>query len=151
MKVCIKCKVQKELNQFHKRINSKDGLNETCKTCKKLYHLNNKEKIIERTKIWVKNNKDKRINWLKENKNKILITASIYNKERKKNDPLFKLTSNTRSLIIKSFSQNGYSKNSKTYKILGCSFEEFKKHLEKQLILIKNKKLWHEVEKKQQV
>lgn len=132
MKTCIKCNVKKELTEFHKNPIYKDGLIKTCKTCKKLYHLNNKEKFIQKSKLWVENNKDKRINWLKENKNKIAITASKYNKERKKNDYLFKLTCNTRSLISKSFSQNGYSKNSKTYEILGCIFEEFKMHLEKQ-------------------
>jgi hypothetical protein len=146
MKVCIKCKVEKELNQFHKNNIYKDGLIKTCKTCRKLYHLNNKEKFIERAKIWVENNKDKRINWLKENKNKISITASKYNKERKKIDSLFKLSTNTRSLISKSFSQNGYSKNSKTYQILGCSFEEFKFHLEKQFtkgMSWNNQGQWH--------
>jgi hypothetical protein len=146
MKVCNKCKVEKELNEFHKRLSSKDGLNETCKSCKKLYHLNNKEKFIEKSKLWVKNNKDKRINWLKENKNKVLITASKYNKERKKNDSLFKLTCNTRCLISKSFRQNGYSKNSKTYKILGCTFDKFKQHLENKFtegMTWENQGQWH--------
>jgi hypothetical protein len=35
-------------------------------------------------------------------------------------------------LIWKSITRNGYSKRSKTYQILGCTFEEFKIHLEKQ-------------------
>jgi hypothetical protein len=146
MKICTKCKEEKELSDFHKNKCSIDCLNATCKTCKKLYHLNNKEKNIQRTKKWVENNKDKRINWLKENKNKILITANKYQKQRKKIDVLFKLSSRTRTLISSSFSKNGYSKNSKTYLILGCTFKEFKLHLEKQFtkgMNWENQGKWH--------
>jgi hypothetical protein len=51
-------------------------------------------------------------------------------KIRLKNDPLFKLTNSIRNLIRISFNYSGYGKKSKTYQILGCSFEEFKSHIE---------------------
>jgi hypothetical protein len=47
-------------------------------------------------------------------------------------DPLFRLIRNTSRLINNSISRNGYKKESKTHEILGCSFVDFKKHLESQ-------------------
>ena len=49
-----------------------------------------------------------------------------------KTNPLFKLKHNIRNLIRNSIKGNGYSKTTKTYKILGCSFDIFKKHIESQ-------------------
>lgn len=40
--------------------------------------------------------------------------------------------SNIRGAITKAFSRNGYTKKSKTYEILGCSFEDLKIHIENQ-------------------
>jgi len=37
-----------------------------------------------------------------------------------------------RKLIYQSIKKGGYSKTSRTHQILGCSFEEFKSHIEKQ-------------------
>lgn len=53
-----------------------------------------------------------------------------YDKRRKKIDPLFKLSCYTRTAIYKSLKDKGYSKKTKTYQILGCSFEELKIYLE---------------------
>ena len=44
-------------------------------------------------------------------------------KERKENDPLYKLSCNIRSLITKSINRKGYKKESKTFNILNCSFD----------------------------
>lgn len=55
-----------------------------------------------------------------------------YVKNRKCIDILFGLSIRIRTLIGNSFTRNGYKKTSKTQEILGCSFEEFKIHLEKQ-------------------
>ena len=43
---------------------------------------------------------------------------------------MFRLITNVRNLIYNSFYYNGYSKNSKTEELLGCSFEELKDYLE---------------------
>ena len=53
-----------------------------------------------------------------------------YVSERRNNDPLFKLIFNIRTLIRNSFNRKFTSKSKKTIEILGCSFEEFYKHLE---------------------
>ena len=43
---------------------------------------------------------------------------------------MFRLITSIRNLIYNSFYYNGYVKKSKTYEILGCTFEELKIHLE---------------------
>lgn len=83
----------------------------------------------------------------KENKSTILEKAKLYyieNKEtinpkktkraleRLKTDPLYKLSSNVRTLIRNVIRNSGHQKKSKTVDILGCSIENFKLHLEKQ-------------------
>lgn len=145
MKNCIKCKVQKHLTEFYKNKRSKDGYLGTCKICFaeynknnykdnlkyfieyrienkdkfKEYYLNNFEKSKEYYKKYNLENKDKRNNNVK---------------HRKLIDPLFKLRCNISTLINISIKNNGYTKKSKSYKILGCSYEEFKEHLEKQFV-----------------
>ena len=47
-------------------------------------------------------------------------------------DNLFKLTTNIRNLINKSFNTKKIRKGLKTEQILGCTFQEFKEHLESQ-------------------
>ena len=81
----------------------------------KIYYQQNKERIKARVKIYRDANKYKR---------------NIYDKTRKAKDPLYKLTCNLRSLIKQSVIKQGYKKSSKTQEILGCTFEEFKVHLE---------------------
>ena len=40
MKICTKCKTQKEESEFHKCSMNKDGLYNNCKSCKKEYDIN---------------------------------------------------------------------------------------------------------------
>lgn len=95
-----------------------------------LYYQQNKEKINKRQKIYYNANKEKRKDYEIKNKSLINKKANEYQKNRKKHDILFKLQSNLRTLICESFRRTKLNKNSKTEKILGCSYEEFKLHLE---------------------
>ena len=174
MKICSKCKEEKELSEFYKYKPSKDGLRARCKKCMcedsekyyknnkekiKEYYSNNEEKIKEKRKEYYENNKENLINKRKEyyenNKEKVKKYFKEYRKEyyennkelikekyrdyrnnyyknRRKNDPLFRLTQYTRRSIKYYLESKGYKKNTKTENILGCSFEEFKKHIESQ-------------------
>ena len=133
-KICTKCNISKLLDSFYIRKDSKDGYRNSCKECdlkksknyykdniisKDEYHCNyrklNSENLKNKSKIYRINNKEK---------------INLYFKNRKSIDPLFKLSTNIRSMICDCFRRNGYTKNSKTYEIIGCSFEEFKNHLE---------------------
>ena len=47
-----------------------------------------------------------------------------------KEDPLYRFKHNISCRIRQSLKCNNYSKRSKTYEILGCSFNDFKNHIE---------------------
>ena len=49
-------------------------------------------------------------------------------------DPTYKLKKRIRTIIGKSFRKNNYGKRSKTFEILGCSFEEIKFYLESKFL-----------------
>ena len=51
-------------------------------------------------------------------------------KERLETEPLYKLKKAIGSLIRNSIKHKGYQKVSRTFEILGCSYEDFKKYLE---------------------
>lgn len=55
-----------------------------------------------------------------------------YYKKRRTTDSLFKLKCNLRGLIKSSIARGGYSKNTKTAEILGCTYEEFMIYIENQ-------------------
>lgn len=116
-KVCGGCKVEKSTTLFSKDKKGVFGVTSQCKSCEREYYESNKESRLVNAKEYRENNKDKR------NKR---------TKERKKTDTLFKLTCSLRGLIYKSLKRGGFDKNTKTAKILGCSYEEFKAHIESQ-------------------
>lgn len=155
-KVCTKCKKEKINTQFAIDKRAISGLQSSCKECqsdfrKKRYYedLNYRKKLLKRGLRYKKNNREKvyktRKNYLSNNKEKTNITrktyyinnkktlnkkARKYQKNRRKIDILYKLKGDMRNLIGLSFRKKGFTKQSKTAKILGCSFEEFKTHIE---------------------
>jgi len=113
-KVNINSKQYRENNKEKLKLYQKE-YTENNKNKSKEYYENNKEKISLRGKEYRENNKDK---------------INQYYKKRRQCDPLYKLKQNLRTIIRTSIKKNGYKKLSKTELILGCSFEEFKNHLE---------------------
>lgn len=111
---------------------SKDGHSYKCKSCVKQYDLDNREK----DKKWRLDNKEKLAKYNKrlynDKKDHFLKYRNDWARSKKQNEPLFKLACSIRTRINDIFRKQGYSKNSKSNEILGCSFEEFKLHLEKQ-------------------
>ncbi len=102
---------------------------------KKLYYEYNKAKNIDKYKSyykkWREENKDRMKEYRRINKDKIKIQTNDRHNKRAKIDILFKLTHNMRTIIRTSiFKYGGFTKKSKTHDILGCSFEEFKIHIE---------------------
>ena len=150
MKVCTKCKEEKESIQFHKDRYTKDGLKSGCKCCVKIYCDNNRDSRINNKKKWLKLNKEYANEYRKEhyqiNKERVLKQTKAYTNNKLKTNSLFKLRSNISSNIYGVMKKQGYCKNTKTYKILGCSFEHFKSHLERQFtkgMCWENQGEWH--------
>jgi hypothetical protein len=81
------------------------------------------------------------LQWREENRDRLRERA----RERRK-DPKRKLAHSISNLIRLSLSNNGYSKRTKTYQILGCTFDEFKRHIERQFLkgmTWENRGDWH--------
>lgn len=161
MKTCSACKKEKYFVDFHKDKTKKDGYCNQCKICKinylNIYYKENREKVNEKNRQYNKKNKEyfkirykKNIEYYKqykqENKEKIREQKREYSKKRRQTDILFKLTHNIRNLIYQSIKNNGYTKRSKTFKILGCNYEEFKLYIERQFkdgMSWENSGQWH--------
>ena len=54
--------------------------------------------------------------------------------EMRKSDAMYRLKNNLRALIRTSFRRRGFAKGSKTEEILGCSWPEFRAHIERQFL-----------------
>lgn len=113
-----------------------DGNREKVRTQVNNWHFNNREYLQKKRDNYVLTDEQKekkkiyKRKWYVDNKKSVLNYNNNYITNRKKDDPLFKLKCNLRTSISKSIRTNGYTKKSKTYEILGCSFEEFKNYIE---------------------
>lgn len=111
-KICTKCNIEKNISEFYTKNTSIDGYRKECKECfnisraepRKIYKEKNRDILREKSKIYHKNR---------------LITDTFY---RAKID--------ARNIIRKALSERSYTKKSKTQEILGCSYIEFKNHIE---------------------
>jgi len=101
-------KEKKRLEQVEKR-----------KQYEKDYYQKNKEKILEQSKLYFKNNQKEK----QEKNNKRY-------RERRETDPVFKLSTNIKRNIRAVMKKNGFTKKSKTVEILGCNYQEFRQHIE---------------------
>ena len=157
MKICKDCGIEKDLDLFYKRADSKDGLRNNCKDCQnikakpctKRYRVKESSKIKEKehnSKYWAENKeilKEKNRERYYENREAYLLQKKEYAqreyvKERRnslskfkyKNNFIFQIKRLTSGKISLSLRKGGYKKNSSTSEILGCSFEDFKLYLE---------------------
>ena len=121
-----KDRINKNCKEY--RVNNKDKRKEISKK----YYENNKDKIKEYNQEYNQSNKDKIKEKQKEYRENTKDKRRGYEKYKRLNDPIYRLTRNIRTLIGKSIKNKGYDKKSKTYEILGITFEEFKLHIESQ-------------------
>jgi len=150
-KICKKCNIIKDISLFNKHKTNTDGYEHSCKACRyeqsKLSIKNNPERIKKANKKWRSNNKEynkeRGILWRKNNPDKVKEYNELFkinNPDYKKNyeinrrkvDLLYKLKHNIHSCLYTQLKRGKYTKKSRTYKILGCSFEDFKRYLESQ-------------------
>lgn len=138
MKKCTKCGEVKLLEDYHKLKAAKDGRRTYCKECAvqdaRCWQLKNNEKVVERAREYRKSNLEKTrkhsLNYYRRNKQARMDYKVSYNHKKRQIDPLFALSETLRSSITEAFKRKGYSKPTKTEKILGCSFGYFKEYIE---------------------
>lgn len=158
-KICSRCSMEKEIENFGRRKNSKDGYHGVCLECRnndtkkwrknKIYtdeelsirrelgrinYINNREIILVRCKKYRDNNKESSKEYKKmyysKNREKLIKYSTDYHLNRMKNDTLYKFSANIRCLIKNSIKNRGYKKNTKTEKILGIDILGFFKYIE---------------------
>lgn len=103
-KICSKCEETRPLAEFTKRRRSPDGLNNVCKACKPKYTKEDKIKINKRER------------------------------QRYETDILYKLSKIIRSQNNRIFNETKLEKTKRSFKNLGCTIVEFKKHMESQFV-----------------
>lgn len=113
-KICSKCQIFKDLSEYYKQNRSKDGLQSRCKDC---------DKLGRRRKDFVVKVSLKSLSPAELRKHK----AESYRKYLNGN-PQRRIKANLRSRLSQFVS--GYNRDSSAVRDLGCSWEEFKIHLE---------------------
>jgi len=110
----------------------------------------NPEKVKAQRDRYYANNKDKAKastqKWQDENKDRFTKSKNEYKKRKKIKDPIYAMTERIRSRTAMAFKKNGFKKNSTTEKMLGCTFKQFTKHIEKQFtdgMSWDNRSQWH--------
>lgn len=124
---------QEKAKQYNKTYveNNREAFNER----KRLKYAKTREEINEKRRKYydkIHNNpehKERRSKYYTENKDIILTATKSYYKKRRATDPLFKTKTNYANSINAALRKNGYTKKSRSYEILGCTFEELNKHL----------------------
>ena len=119
MKQCTKCNEVKELTEFYKRNESTYRLD--CKDCVKARVTKNydPESKAAYDKVY-------RV----KNKKRIRERIRSYERDKYKNDPVFRLTHILRKRTYKAL--NGNAKASTTFDLLGCTAEHARFHIESQ-------------------
>lgn len=140
--------------QYYKKYYSRPDVKVRVNQLQKIYRTKltpeTKKKQKETNKNWRIKNKEKVkknwVNWYLKPENKIKVrknqnklerkkTLKVYYRNRRKNDPLFKLINNLRGALHKLIIRNQkIIKNKRTKELLGCSVEELKFHIEKQFL-----------------
>tara|TARA_R110002051_G_scaffold304951_2_gene374572 strand:+ start:133 stop:714 length:582 start_codon:yes stop_codon:yes gene_type:complete len=139
MKICSQCSIEKPQEDFY------SGRNK-CKVCylgnKKKFVKNNPEKVRESKRKYYIENVDKILlqkkEYRKRNRPSIREYQKEYNKEyvphKLKTDKIYKIKYVLRKLIAHSMWNKGYTKKSRTFEILGISYEEFSLYMERQFV-----------------
>ena len=118
----IKNKEKQQPYKKEYRINNREKIKE--------YRINNREKEISRKKEYYIKNKEKRKQYNIENRE----NKNNHIRNRRLNDPIYKLIGNVRSRLYLYLKSTGITKNKRTFDGVGCSPPELKEHLEKQFV-----------------
>lgn len=125
LKKCVKCNNEKQVIEFPKSGKGENKFRNSCKVC--WNEFNRKNYILNYEKY-----KETRIKYKQEKKEVIRQKVNLWRKNKIKEDKLFKLKVNFRSLLKTTFNNCKIVKKSKSFEILGCSYEFFKEYIENQ-------------------
>ena len=130
-KECNAIQYKKYYEANKERLNKKRKKHhELNKENDKKWREKNKEQIKKYQKEWYAKNKKLKLEYSKEYNKKNKGRTNKRLKERRENEPLFKLTNNLRRRTWGAFKSMDIKKNSRTYEIIGLEWEELKLYIE---------------------
>ena len=137
VKVCSKCRIVQMRTNFHKNNQSLDGLRSICKSCCRIYYIENRDHQLEYSKRYSKRyqeqNREKILEYMKRYNQEHREQHCEYQKNRRQTDLMYKFATNLRSRTYYAFKTQNVIKNNKTLDLLGCSQQFFKNWIEFQL------------------
>jgi len=140
IKVCTKCKQEKDLTLFSNRSNTKDGKDIYCKICKQemsnKWKKENPDKNKECQRLsdrkWYDNNKQHKLQinneWKKKNQKHVQKWYRSYKTQREATDPAFKITNKIRNRLW--YAMKGRKKHCSFDEYTGCSRDFLVKYIE---------------------
>lgn len=132
IKTCTKCKIPQPFSNYHNRIKSKDGYAFECISCWKQYNIDNKERIQKTNKIYNKLHKEDIDLYNKEYKSQEEVKEKMRKRvnARYREDILYRLKIIMNANLNACLKRGKFVKKSRTFEVLGCSYEELKSHFE---------------------
>lgn len=128
----------------------KEAREEKAKIPKISWKERNPEKVKAQRDRYYANNKEKakaaNAKWQSQNKKRFVHCKNEYKKRKKIEDPIYAMTERIRSRTAMAFKNKGFKKQSRTEKMLGCTFNQFSKHIERQFtdgMSWENRSEWH--------
>ncbi|MDD4422654.1 MAG: hypothetical protein PHD46_06430 [Eubacteriales bacterium] len=134
-KACTRCREEKPINDFCKNRQKKDGIHIYCKECSSVLYDQwaraNKQKNNERKRQYYQKNREailgKKRDYIACNRDKISDAS-----KRRREKPKIRVTQNISKSIWARI--RGRKKSLRWEKLVGFTYEELKKHLEKQFL-----------------
>lgn len=118
MKICNKCQISQNIDNYYKDKSRPDGYEYVCKTCaktkKEIYKNNHYEELRKKSLEYSR-------------RPEIKLKTRARKKDRLKIDTNYRMSENIRRRINAAF--KGHNKSKSTISILGCSIEYLKYHL----------------------
>jgi hypothetical protein len=146
-KVCIKCNLDLDISNFTKSSRNKTGYENSCKKCRNIGRRKNRAELRESQnfkyvegKICLdcREYKDRGDYYVSRNctdglrpmcKKCANIRHNEYAKNKRKTDPMFRLSSSIRTYLHKSLKAGNCTKSQLTESYLGCSIDRFKNYI----------------------
>jgi len=119
MKNCTKCNMVKSFDNFGKNKSYQDGLQYWCKLCHANYKKHYYNDNLQKSQI-------QRLQWKKNNKEKVDVYRRKYLSERYQKDSIFRILKNQRNRVKEILTNKPCSLS----KSIGCSSLALKAHLE---------------------
>jgi hypothetical protein len=145
-KICSKCILEKKLNDFPKDKSRPDGHYVYCKECRKILYQSNSVSINEKSKIYYQETKELNREKILERNRLWRKNNPTYTSDRKKIDPKFKMIKNIRRRLNRFINSNKLTKRNTTIYLIGCTPDELKNYIENKFVnnmSWENQGMWH--------